>query len=955
MNRILRARFGGLLLAVLACAPAQADVLISQIYGGGGNSGATLKSDFIELFNNGAEPVALSGWSVQYASATGSTWQRTNLSGSIAAGGYYLVKQADGAGGSVNLPAADATGTIAMSASNGKVALVGNATTLSGTCPAIATLTDLVGYGSANCFQAAATPALNNTTAALRKDEGCTDSDNNGADFVTGAPAPRNSASPLKDCAAPPPPVVLTAIGAVQGSGNTSPLLGEVIAVEGTVTARKSNGFFVQSADAETDGDPATSEGLFVFTTSAGAPAQAQPGNRVQVRGTVTEFTPSSAPHQLSLSQLTFATTTLVSTGNALPAAVELGTAELNPAAAVDALERFEGMRVSVPELIVTGPSLASINETQATAASTGVIQGTLPGVARPAREEGVAALDVVPFPPGVSPPVFDTNPEVLRVDSDGAGGPLLSADAGASLTGLVGVLDYGFNRYTLLPDPGAPVAVSGGRAPAAVAAGTATEITVASFNIQRFFDGQAGNNTGSSPTLTPEAFAQRMEKTANALCEFLHTPDILGIVEVEGIDALSALAEAVNANLPGTCARNPQYLAFLVEGNDIGGIDSGFLVSTAEVAPGLPRVQVHEVVQEGKDALIDNPNGSTSVLNDRPPLRLMATVNGANGVGFPLTVIANHLRSLSGINDLGGGSSGWASNGERVRDKRLRQALFLAELVQARQLADPAERIVLTGDFNAFEFNDGYVDSLGIISGLPAPADQVLRHADSPVQPALLNLTLTRPAAERYSFVFDGNTQTLDHILVNQALADAAPVRIEHARIDADFGVDNFGDFGVPVRVSDHDPVVAYVGVPAFVSADLAVDVARPRIPVVIVGHSSDFALALRNNSDTAALEARLTIEADTEAAWTQLHAPEGWACEQSTPAEDRVRYACARDGEFAAGATAGFTLSAAALRREPIQHLTVSAVADSASTDPVPGNDSDAESVLVVGRPAR
>ncbi|WP_267117345.1 lamin tail domain-containing protein, partial [Xanthomonas sacchari] len=112
--------------AVLSCALgcagyAQAQVVISQVYGGGGNSGATYKSDFVELHNNGSEAVSLAGWSVQYASAAGSSWQVTTLSGSIAPGGYYLVKQADGSGGSTALPTPDATGTIAMSGSAGKI------------------------------------------------------------------------------------------------------------------------------------------------------------------------------------------------------------------------------------------------------------------------------------------------------------------------------------------------------------------------------------------------------------------------------------------------------------------------------------------------------------------------------------------------------------------------------------------------------------------------------------------------------------------------------------------------------------------------------------------------------------------------------------------------------------------------------------------------------------------
>src|SRR6266566_4545389 len=99
-------------------------VVISQLYGGGGNTGSTLRNDFIELFNRGNSPVNLTGWSVQYASATGSSWDRTLLSGTIGPGQYYLVQEAEGNGGSSSLPSSDATGGINLSATSGKLALV---------------------------------------------------------------------------------------------------------------------------------------------------------------------------------------------------------------------------------------------------------------------------------------------------------------------------------------------------------------------------------------------------------------------------------------------------------------------------------------------------------------------------------------------------------------------------------------------------------------------------------------------------------------------------------------------------------------------------------------------------------------------------------------------------------------------------------------------------------------
>src|SRR6266480_2838021 len=154
------------LLPSAAASAASPDVVISQVYGGGGNSGATLTNDFIELANNGAAAMDLTGWSVQYASAAGSSWQTTALNGSIPAHGHYLVQEAAGAGGTQPLPTPDATGGINMSGANGKVALVTSATALTcGTgCPAVAGVKDFVGYGTANDFEGAgAAPGLGNT------------------------------------------------------------------------------------------------------------------------------------------------------------------------------------------------------------------------------------------------------------------------------------------------------------------------------------------------------------------------------------------------------------------------------------------------------------------------------------------------------------------------------------------------------------------------------------------------------------------------------------------------------------------------------------------------------------------------------------------------------------------------------------------------------------------------
>ncbi|MDE2595129.1 MAG: lamin tail domain-containing protein [Burkholderiales bacterium] len=164
----------------------QAALVISQVYGGGGNAGATYKNDFVELLNNGSAAVSAGGWSVQYASATGSTWQVTQLPAGLLVqpGQYVLVQMAAGTGGTTAL-APDVLGTIAMSGTSGKVALVASTTALTGATPA--GLIDVVSYGSSTPIEGTPTPVLSNTTAALRADGGCADTNNNVADFVVGS------------------------------------------------------------------------------------------------------------------------------------------------------------------------------------------------------------------------------------------------------------------------------------------------------------------------------------------------------------------------------------------------------------------------------------------------------------------------------------------------------------------------------------------------------------------------------------------------------------------------------------------------------------------------------------------------------------------------------------------------------------------------------------------------
>ncbi len=587
-------------------------------------------------------------------------------------------------------------------------------------------------------------------------------------------------------------------IHGIQGAGASSPLVGQSVTTTGVVTALRTNGFSLQAPDGEADADPATSEGVLVFTSSA-PPAAAAVGNRVRVSGSVVEYRPSADPASPPLTEIGGSVSVaLLSSANPLPAPVLLTSADLSPGGPADRLERYEGMRVHVPALLVVAPTGGSVNEEAATGRTNGVLVGVLPGTPRPFREAGADPLTPLPAGSPCCVPRFDGNPERLRVDTDGlAGVAPLDVASGATLQDVVGPLDYGFRTYTLLPES-RPVA-TGAPAARAVPVPSPDELTVGSLNLQRFFDAE---DDGEGTTLTPTAFSARLAKASLAIRTLLRTPDVLALVEVEDLPTLRALAARLSADALAAGAPDPAYQAYLEGGNDPGGIDVGFLVAS--------RVAVLSVVQEGKGAIYADPTtGSSATLNDRPPLVLTARWSAAGGTELVFTVVANHLRSL---ND----SELDSTTGRRVRAKRQAQAEYLSALVARLQAEGGGAPLLAVGDFNAFELSDGLVDVIGTVRGAPAPADHVVvgRSVDL-VDPDLVDLcaidTLV-PPSERYSYVYDGNAQLLDHALASAATLPL--VRgVAFARLGADFPESMRGDAARPERLADHDGLVVRLG----------------------------------------------------------------------------------------------------------------------------------------------
>ncbi|MBA3786434.1 MAG: nuclease, partial [Acidobacteria bacterium] len=360
----------------------------------------------------------------------------------------------------------------------------------------------------------------------------------------------------------------------------------------------------------------------------------------------------------------------------------------------------------------------------------------------------------------------------------------------------LTGVLHYAYRAYSILVDADNKPAVSNLVKAQPLPAPGDHQFSIAAMNVERLFDDEDDPNI-KEPIITSEGFEKRLKKISLAIRSFLQMPDIIGTVEMENLTVLKKLAERVNKDAEASGKPNPKYEAYLVEGNDIGGIDSGFLVKSS-------RVEVLETKQFGKVEKFENPVSKDDVsLNDRPPFMLRAAIKDQK-TNRPLevTVIINHLKSLRGYND--------EKDAPFVRMKKKLQAEFLARFVAERLKANPNERIALVGDFNAFQFNDGIMDVIGTIKGTPAVKDSVFTASEDLLNPDLTNLVDLIKPEQRYSYSFDGNAQILDHFLVSEAFKKHL-AGFGYARINADFPETYRNDDTRVERFSDHDAAIAY------------------------------------------------------------------------------------------------------------------------------------------------
>jgi len=771
----------------IATATPSPDAVVAEVYGGGGNSGATLTRDFVELANRGTVPLPVDGFSVQYLSASASassSWQATPLAGAIAPGGRYLVAQAQGTGGTAELPTPDATGTIAMSGTAGTVALVtGTAPLVCKTlidCAADTRIRDLVGYGTATVVrEGTPTADLTNTTSAARG-TGLVDTDDNAVDLTVGEPTPIGSGGGGEE--PPPPPVgTPTRIHEIQGNTRVSPRAGELVAAPGVVTAVRAfgstRGFWFQ--DPRPDADPATSEGVFAFTGSTPPPVQV--GDAVTVTGTVTEFRPGGADSgNQSTTQLARPVAVVASSGNPLPPAEVVtdrtipesfapvangGSIEgnvLQPATfALDFFESREGMRIGVADVGVVGATdgFNGLFVTTKPRQNPTARGGTLYGSYTSQNSGRVKIESLIPFTQQAFP----------------------KANVGDRLTGVTeGPLDYtGFGGYVLQATMLGPLAV-GPIAREVTTTAAVDELTVGTYNVENL-----------DPT-DPQA---KFNTLAGGIVTNMKAPDVVGLEEIQdnsgaAKDGVVASDQTLTRFVDAIVAAGGPRYAFRVidpENDEDGGEPGGnirvaFLFNPARVGfvdrPGGDAVTAVQVVPAGRGAALSVSPGRVDPTNPAWDRSRKPLVGEFVFQGKTVFVVTNHFASKGGDQPLHGR---FQPPNRASEIQRTQQATVLRGFLDQLRAADSKAAYVVLGDLNDYPFS---------------PTLDILTRNNGPR--ALID-TLRGP--ERYSYVFEGNSQTLDHILTSRTISNSR-VDYDVVRINAEF----------TEQASDHDPQVARI-----------------------------------------------------------------------------------------------------------------------------------------------
>ena len=581
-------------------------------------------------------------------------------------------------------------------------------------------------------------------------------------------------------------------IGQIQGEGHISPFVGLNVTTTGIVTAVGFNGYYLQ--DEFGDGNDRTSDGIYVF---AGVSPSVSVGDKLQVTDVVSEFIPGgSGSGNLSITQLSFPTTVVLSTGNALPDAVLLGengrqvsdttvisddeypvnlqdtTGVFNPETdAIDFWEALEGMRVTIddPVAISATRTFSPFSSEVFTLADDG---SNASGRGGGPNDNG--GLDINADADGTG----DLNPERIQIQFDPTvsnGAPAPEINTGDKLGDVTGVVGYSFGNFEVVATEAVSVIqpTTLTRETTAIVGDTDT-LTVATYNVLNL----------DPSDITTGQYADLAVQIVNNL----QTPDIIALQEIQDnngstndgtVDADQTLQLLVDQIVT---AGGPTYSFFdaeVVDGGN-GGIPGGnirnaFLYDSSRVSLNAQKtLDAAELAALG----VSDPD---AFLGTRDPLLADFSFNGED-----ITIINNHLTSRFGSTPIFGGIQPFVQAGEVEREA---QTKTLNEVVDGLVAGDPLANVVVLGDLNTFEFTDELSEDLPGVG-----AEQVLTNLIGNVQ-----------TDDAYSFNFEGNSQALDHVFVSNQLVSVAEIDYVHTNVDF-FQV---GPNNAQLRTSDHEPIV--------------------------------------------------------------------------------------------------------------------------------------------------
>ena len=568
-------------------------------------------------------------------------------------------------------------------------------------------------------------------------------------------------------------------IGSIQGTSHLSPLANvQVTGIAGIVTARDTNGFWIQDAG---DGNVLTSDAVYVFNSTLAKPLV---GDSVLVTGRVQEFRPAGDASNLTTTEINATASfagawTTVSSGNALPSAIFIGLGFLPPTAisaglgnvettpgyvlrpqlySMDFYESMEGMRVTLPSAISSGPTNVSSGETALYATAQAGAAGTF------TSPRGGLVI-------GPGPGQF--NGQRIIIDNRIVASP--AVNSGAVLSGVTGVLDYSFNNYKLLLTEQATV-VSNTLAREAVTIAPG-RFGIASYNVE---------NLGGNAT------AARFTAIAGQIAGNLGAPHLISLQEIQdnngatnnGVVSADVTLNTLAGALNTATGRTYAWVSVTPQNNTDGGQPGGnirqaFMYDTARVSfagvvggaldgmTATASVSGQIVLNLGAGRIAPT---NTAFANSRKPLVTEFSVDGQQ-----IIVIANHFNSKGGDQPLYGPNQPPVNSSET---QRLAQAQAVGSFVQGLLAINPNANIVVTGDLNDFQF----ASSLAPLAAA-----------------GLTNMTNSLPENERYTYAFEGNLQTLDHMWVSRNLLNNGGPIYDVVHANAEF-LD---------QVSDHDPIL--------------------------------------------------------------------------------------------------------------------------------------------------